>query len=347
MKIVFNYKNIFLSVSLIAITSLIYLKISYKYAIGADDNNSEFVNKIVILGSGTAGLSSGIYAGRAKLNPVLIEGDYPGGQLVKAGVIENWPGISAIAGSQLAQELKMQATEYGTKFISDNVNKVDFSKKPFKIYLNDGTKILANSVIIATGRKPRKLNCPGEDKYLSKGLAVCALCDAPLFKNKKVALIGGNISALREIEILSKYTKDIIIINRDPEIKGPSSWLNRLKENKNIKVMNNTIAKEILGNEKWVTGVKVLDKKTNKEEIIPVQGVFVCIGWNPSSELFEKILELDSKKQIKVFNQTHTSIPGIFAAGDVTNITYHQAPVASSFGYMAGMDAEKYISSIK
>ncbi len=346
MKNIFSFKNFFLFSSLIAISTLIYLKISYKYAI-AENNDNEFVNKIAILGSGTAGLSSAIYAGRAKLSPVLIEGDYPGGQLIKAGIIENWPGISTIAGSQLAQELKMQATDYGTKFINGNASKVDFSKRPFKIYLSDGTRILANSVIIATGRKPRKLNCPGEDTYLSKGLAVCALCDAPIFKNKKVALIGGNISALREIEILTKYTKDIVIINREPEIKGPSSWLNRLKENKHIKIMNNTIAKEIIGNDKWVTGVKIVDKKTNKEEIIPVQGVFVCIGWDPSSDLFEKNLELDSKKQIKVFNQTHTSIPGVFAAGDVTNITYHQAPVASSFGYMAAMDAEKFVSSIK
>lgn len=301
-------------------------------------------HKIVIIGGGSAGLSAAVYAARAKLNPIIIQGEFPGGQLNKASYIENWPGKKTILGPELAKEIKTQATDLGTTILSTSATKVDFTKNPFEIWTNDNQQIFANTVIVATGAKPTKLNCPGEEQYLGKGVAVCATCDAPLFKNKNVVVIGGNYSALREIDILTKYTDKITVINKKTAISGPLSLIHRMNDNPNIKFMNNCIAQEIQGDENWVKGVQIFNKTKNQKETIPAEGVFVSVGWEPSSSIFEGQLALDSKKQIKVNNNTQTSVEGVYAAGDVTNNTYHQAPVASAFGYMAAMDAEKHLT---
>lgn len=318
----------------------IYLRLYIFMTIILSLNCSE-VNNIVIIGSGPAGLSAAIYASRAELNPLVIEGEP--GQLTKASLIENMPGIMPILGVDLVTNMHEQAKELGARFLKNNITKVDFSTKPFKLWTEDNTLVLANSVIIATGTKKSKLLCPGEDKYQNKGVALCAMCDGPLFKDKNIILIGGDYSALREALILSKFTCKLKIINKSPKLRGPNSLLKPVLKNPNIEILNNSRVSEIIGNEEQATGVKIINTKNNKREIIDCDVIFIATNWQPVTDLFKDKLELDPKYRIKVRNTTETSIPGIFAAGDVTNNSYHQVPTASAFGYMAAMDAEKYL----
>ncbi len=297
---------------------------------------------MAIIGGGPAGLCAAIYAGRAKLKPIVIEGESPGGQLMKASNVENWPDFNAVLGIKLASDIREHAQNLGTTFKPYSVVDVNFTKQPFILKLNNGEIIKAKSVIIATGSKQKKLNIPGEQTYLGRGVAVCAACDAPLFEHKRVVLVGGGISSLRELGIIRKYTDKVTIINEFPSLQGPRMLLN-YAESPTIKILNNTQVVEIIGNDQGVTGVNVINKNTKEKSTIPTDGVFIAIGWHAASDLFEGKLELDEKKQIKVHNNTYTSIPGVFAAGDVTNNTYHQLLPAAAFGYMAAMDAEKYV----
>lgn len=251
-------------------------------------------------------------------------------------------------GKDIAKLMVSQAKELGTRFISAQAKNIYKNGKIFEIKLNNGKQLFAQAVIIASGAKHEELGIPGEKEYLGKGVMVCAICDGPLYKNKSVVVIGGDYSALRDIEILAKYTDKITIINKKPELQGSLMLLNPVKENHNIKIMNSCTAQEIIGNDKYVTGVKILNTQTNKNEIIPANGVFISVGWEPASKLVENKAEIDRKKRIKVHDNTQTSVPGLFAAGDVTNSDdYHQAPVSANFGYMAGMDAETYLKQTK
>lgn len=315
----------------------------------ANTNNSNLdlpakgiVSNIAIIGGGPSALSAAIYAARSELKPLVIEGE-EGGQLAKASHIENWPGVPPTLGSDLAKNMRTQASELGAEFLKTNVINVNFSKHPFKLITKNGNSVLANSVIIATGTKPGKLNCPGEEEFQGKGVALCATCDGPLFKDKKIVLIGGDYPALREATILSKFTNDITIITKAEKLRGPNSLLSQVVKNPNIKILNNSQAIEIIGTPQEATGVKIINKKTKKKNIVPAQAIFIATNWIPESEIFRNKLSLDLKGRIKVHHNTATSVMGIFAAGDVTNNSYHQAPVASAFGYMAGMDAERYL----
>lgn len=308
-----------------------------------DTPNDQEVNNMVIIGGGVSGLSAAIYASRAELNPLVIEGK--SSQLTKASLIENMPGVLPILGLDLSTNLHDQAEAHGTRFLKSSVERVDFSTRPFKIWTSNSEEIpvLANSIIVATGTRQGKLNCPGESKYQNKGVALCATCDGPLFKDKSIILIGGDYSALREAIILSKFTNKLKIINKGPKLKGPKSLLNPVLKNPNIEILNNTEAIEITGNEDYVIGVKILSKKDNQEDIIPADVIFIATNWIPETDLFKNYLELDPKKRIKVHNNTETSVPGVFAAGDATTKARHQVPIASAFGYMAGMDSEEYL----
>ncbi len=306
------------------------------------------IYNVAIIGGGAAGLAAAKYLARAKLKPLVIEEDELGGQLNKANIISNWPAVPAMQGREIAELMVKQAKELGTRFIISQVRNLSKKGNLFDLELKDGKHILARSVILASGARPSKLAIPGEQEYLGKGVAICAICDAPLYRNKSVVVIGGDYSALREIEIISKYTNKITIINKNPELEGPLMLLNPINENKNIKVMNNCTAQEILGDGNSVTGVKILNTKINKNEIISAEGIFISVGWKPSSQLVENKIELDRKKRVKIYNNTQTSMSGLFAVGDVANNgDYHQAPVSANFGYIAGMDAETYLRQNK
>lgn len=301
---------------------------------------------LAIIGSGPAGSTAAIHAGRTKIDHIIFEGE-KGGQLAKAGTIENWPGTRTIHGADLAKQISEHAQSFGTKFTEGFIKSVDLKNRPFALHLNDDKVIFADSIIIATGAKPTKLGLPGESKYLGKGVAICADCDAPLYKNKKVIVIGGDYVALREIDKIKKFTKDITVINKKSELSGPLPLLESVNSIPGIKILNNYEAKEILGNDENVTGVRVLNINDNKEEIIEADGIFISVGRDPATDIFENELDLDAKKRIVVKNGTETSVPGVFAAGDVTNTTKHQALPASSQGHEAALDAEKYLRDLK
>ena len=295
---------------------------------------------IVIIGSGPCGLSAAIYAARAKIDHVVIIGHEEGGKLTKASYLENWPGVQSILGGDLANDLKKQAANLGTRFIDDSVTDVDFQQYPFDITLSSGTHIRAKTVIIATGSTQNRLKCKGEDKYLGKGIAICAYCDAPLFEKKKVGVIGGNYAALREIGIIKKYTKDITVINREDSLSGPKMLKNYVTEDPEIKVLNGYDVLEILGDEIKVTKIKIQNKKTRSIKTIPVDGVFISIGAKPNTKIFKGQLKMNEKKQI-VVDGTKTSLKKVHAGGDVTDKSYHQAITAAAEGYACAMNAEK------
>lgn len=309
--------------------------------------NENKVYNVAIIGAGVAGLSAAKYLARVKLSPVVIEGEFIGGQINKENMVTNWPAIKPSPGKEIVDEMHKEATTLGAQFVDAFVKKIDKAGSLFTLELDNGKKVKAKCIIVATGAKPKKLDLPGTDKYLGKGLALCAKCDAPFFKDKKVVVIGGDYTALREISIIDKFTDQITIVTKKDDLEGPLLLVNPVKENPKVKILTGCTAQEILGDEKHVTGVKILNTKTNKTEEIPAYGVFISVGWSPCSEIFENTLALDKKKCIVVNENTKTSVPGIFAAGDVTNNSYHQAPVASGFGYMAALDAENYLKQTK
>lgn len=304
------------------------------------DTSGEEIVPIVIIGSGPCGLSAAIYSGRAKIDHVVITGEEEGGKLTKASFLENWPGVLSVQGGELAADLKKQTEHLGTKFINASVTSVDLKNHPFEINLSNGQKIKARSLIIGTGSKPNKLKCPGEDQYLGRGIAVCAYCDAPFFENKKVVVVGGGHSALKELGIIKKYTKDITLINKEDDLSGPKMLQNYVNDDPSIKVFNNHVVLEIVGDENKVTGIKLKNKKSNKIFTLPTDGVFVAIGSKPNTTLFKEQLKLNNKKQI-VVNNTQTSVQHVYAGGDVTDKSYYQAIMASAEGYACAMNAEK------
>lgn len=300
------------------------------------------VHKIVIIGGGLAAHSAAVSAGNGKLNPVIIEGHEPGGQASKAGKIKNFPGLPSINGGELTSKTRDHAEELGTKIIEAKVTKVDFKQKPFKITTDKAGIVQAHSVVIATGSQPIKLNCPGENKCWGKGVVVCATCDGHLFENKKVVIIGGGYSALRELGNMLKYTNQVTIINPDKEFSAPQFLINKLNSSGVPKLTNHSIVK-ILEEDGQVTGIEIKNKATGKITKLLTDGILVGLGWRPSSDIFKEYLKLNKKSQIVVTNDTETSIPGVFAAGDVTSKSRHQAFMAASHGFAAAMDAEKYL----
>lgn len=300
------------------------------------------VHKIVIIGGGLAAHSAAISAGNGKLNPVIIEGHEPGGQAAKAGTIKNFPGHPSINGGELTSKTQDHAEELGAKIIEAKVTKVDFKQKPFKITTDKAGTVQAHSVIIATGSQPIKLNCPGENKCWGKGVVVCATCDGHLFENKKVVIIGGGYSALRELGNMLKYTNKITVINPDKEFSAPQFLINKLNSSGVPKLTNHSVVKIIEENGQ-VSGIKLKNKATGKTTVLPTEGILVGLGWKPSSDIFKKHLKLNKKNQIAITNDTETSVPGIFAAGDVSSKSRHQAFMAASHGFAAAMDAEKYL----
>lgn len=302
----------------------------------------EPIHKIIIIGGGPAGYAAAVAAANGKIDTLVIEGEQPGGQPTKAGDIKNFPSYKSINGGELVANMRDHAEELGAKMIEVQATKVDFSTQPFKVWTDTNVPLLAHAVIIATGSAPIKLNCPGEDKYWGKGVVVCAKCDGYLFKDKPIVIVGGGYSALREVGNLEPHTRKITIINPDTKLTGPQFLINKV-QTLGVKVLQNYEVKQILGTDSEITGIEVLDKSSGKTSIIPTQGVLVGLGWRPNIDLFKGKLKLNPQNQIVITNDTETSIPGVFAAGDVTSKGRHQLFMAASAGFAAAMDAEKYL----
>ncbi|PIS22819.1 thioredoxin-disulfide reductase [candidate division WWE3 bacterium CG08_land_8_20_14_0_20_40_13] len=304
-------------------------------------SNSQ-TEKLVIIGSGPAGLTSAIYAARANLSPLVVEGNVFGGQLMQTTLVENFPGFpKGIMGPDLMLGMKEQAQNQGTRFISEDVTKVDLSKTPFEILVGEDL-YRAESLIIATGAKARWLPLESAERLRGKGVTACATCDGPFFKSKDVLVVGGGDSAMEEASFLSKFCNKIYIVNILDHLNASKAMQERVLRKEQFEVILNNQVAEILGKEK-VEAVRLKNTKTGEEKEITVQGVFIAIGHFPASEIFKGQLDLDESGRIKVVDNVKTSVPGVFVAGDVADSKYWQAIVAAGFGSMAAIEAERYL----
>lgn len=304
------------------------------------------VEDLIIIGSGPAGLTAAIYASRAKLNPLVLTGKTPGGQLINTTFVENWPGEKSILGADLMLKMQDHATHFGAQLVSEEAIKVDFSTTPFKIWTNKDQELHAKCVIVATGATPKKLGVAGEADYWGKGVTTCAVCDGALYPDKKIIIVGGGDTAMEDASFMTKFTKDITIVQNLDTLSASKPMQDRILNNPDIKVIYNSTVSEIHGSGENVVGVTVTNSKTNDITKLDADGVFIAIGLKPNTDIFKNELDLDDYGYMKLINQTKTNIPGIFAAGDVHDWRYRQAITASGAGCMAALDAEKYISGL-
>ena len=311
--------------------------------------NSKKHSKVLIIGSGPAGYTAAIYTARAMLKPILVHGAEPGGQMTTTTDVQNYPGYSdVIQGPWLMDQMKDQAKAVGTDMIQDHIEKVDLSKKPFEATGDSGQEYTADSIIISTGAQARWLNLPSEQKYRGFGVSGCATCDGFFFKDKEVAVIGGGNAAVEEAIFLTKFATKVKLIHRRNELRAEKMLQKKLKENKKIEIIWDSVLEEVLGNEKpkGVTGIKIKNVKTNKSTQYNVHGLFIAIGHDPATSLFKGQLDMDKEGYlITKPDSTQTNKAGVFAAGDVKDKIFRQAVTAAGMGCMSALEAEKFLTS--
>ena len=306
--------------------------------------------KVIIIGSGPAGLTAAIYAARANLSPLVFEGNQPGGQLTITTEVENFPGFeNGIIGPELMDIMRRQAKRFGSEMVFKYVDRVDFSIKPFKIY-SGKEEFTSDSVIIATGASAKFLGLPSEQEYMGYGVSACATCDGFFFRDQDVIVVGGGDSAMEEATYLTKFARKVIIVHRREQFRASAIMIDRAKKNPKIEFRINEVVEEILGKKengrKFVTGVRLRNVKTNEISELPVNGVFLAIGHKPNTEIFKDFLEMDEAGYIRVkAGTTYTNVEGVFAAGDVTDKVYRQAVTAAGMGCMAALDAGRWLEA--
>lgn len=301
------------------------------------------IHNLIIIGSGPAGLTAAVYASRAFIKPIVIEGDKPGGQLMSTTLIENWPGHKSILGPELMMLKREHAEHFGTSFVPGSVSSVDFSQRPFKITTNKNLQFLTNSVIIATGASPNTLHCKGEKDYWGKGLSTCAVCDGAFYPDKEVIIVGGGDTAMEQALFMSKYTQKITIVHILSKFTASPVMQMRVLEKPFIKVMYSSTVSAIEGDGTAVKRVIITNQETNQVTELPTDVVFLAIGQKPNTAPFHGQLELDKYGYIVLTKGTYTSIPGVFVAGDVADYRYRQAVVSAGSGCMAALDAQSYL----
>jgi len=309
------------------------------------ENVKDNVRKIVIIGSGPAGYTAGIYTSRSNLSPLILAGEQAGGQLMLTSEVDNYPGFpNGILGPELMNLMKAQTERFGAEIVYENLTGVDFSNIPFKIFTRD-SYYKAEAVIIATGASAKWLGLESENRLRGKGVSACATCDGFFFKNKDVAVVGGGDTAIEESLFLTKFVNKITIIHRKDQFRASKIMQKKAFENPKIEFKWNSKIVEILGQNN-TEAVMINNIKTNEEEKLVVQGLFVAIGHQPNTNIFKGHIELDEKGYIIVKNQTQTNVEGVFAAGDVHDHRYRQAITAAGLGCMAALDAEKYLRNV-
>jgi thioredoxin reductase (NADPH) len=303
------------------------------------------MEKVVILGTGPAGLTAAIYLARANMNPLVIEGDQPGGQLTLTTEVENFPGfINGIMGPELMENMRKQAERFGAEFKRGWVTNLDLSKKPFRLQVNGLGEIETQSLILSTGASAKLLNIPGEKENIGRGVSTCATCDGFFFRGKKVIIVGGGDSAMEVANFLTKFASEVIIVHRRNELRASKIMQDRARENSKISWKLNKTPLEVIADENRVTGLKVKNNETNEEEIIETDGIFVAIGHTPNTSFLNGQINTDETGYINVVpGTTETNVPGVFACGDVQDKKYRQAITAAGTGCMAALDAERYL----
>lgn len=303
------------------------------------------VEKLIIIGSGPAGLTAAIYAARGARSPVVVSGREAGGQLVLTTDVDDYPGFpEGIQGPDLMAKMRAQAERFGTRFINENVLSVNLRIKPFEIK-TENSQLRTNLLIIATGASAMWLGLSSEQKLIGKGISSCAVCDGFFFKDKNVAVVGGGDTAMREVAYLAKLCKKVTVVHRRNSLKAQAALQELVKSKNNVEFIWNTTVDGILGQEK-VTGVKLKNTQSNEISTIEVDGVFVAIGHKPNTDFLKGQIELDEKGYVVMHDETKTSIEGVFVAGDMTDYRYRQAVTAAGAGCKAAMDAEEYLENL-
>jgi thioredoxin reductase (NADPH) len=304
--------------------------------------------RVLIIGSGPAGYAAAIYAARAMLNPILIQGIQPGGQLTITTEVENWPGDVSVQGPDLMVRMEQHARAMGAEIVGDHITRLDLSARPFTAQGDSGTTYTADAVILATGAQAKWLGLPSEERFKGFGVSACATCDGFFYRGKEVVVIGGGNTAVEEALFLTNFAAKVTVIHRRDAFRAEKILQDRLFRNPKIAVLWNHTVDEVLGTEapRGVTAVRVRHVGTGETQEIPCAGVFVAIGHAPASELVKDQLELHNGGYVKVEpGSTRTSIPGVFAAGDLTDHIYRQAVTSAGMGCMAALDAERWLAA--
>ena len=305
---------------------------------------SNDVKDVIIIGSGPAGLTAAVYAGRANLKPLMIEGFEAGGQLMQTTDVENYPGfIDGIMGPELMERMRKQAARFDTEFLTENVTSVDFSERPFTVSTADEI-YRTRSVIISTGAKAKMLGVPGEKELLGHGLSTCATCDGFFFKDQELLIVGGGDTAMEEAIFLTKFAAKVTVVHRRDELRASKIMQQRAMDNPKIEFIWDNVITELVGDGK-VTGAKLRNVKTGEESVVEAGGVFVAIGHTPNTSLFTDQLELDGGYIKTAGDTSETTVPGVFAAGDVVDYRYRQAVTAAGMGCEAAIDAERWLEA--
>ena len=301
---------------------------------------------VIIIGSGPAGYTAGVYTARAKRETLIISGVLPGGQLMLTTEVENYPGFeNGIFGPELMSIMRKQTEKMGATIVDDEVVDVDFKHSPFKV-LTPSEEYESDAVIICTGANPRKIGAKGEIEFGGKGVSYCATCDGPFFRNQDIVVSGGGDTAMEEAIFLTKFGKSVHVVHRRDKLRASQVMQDRAFENPKIKFHWNKVIEEITGKEK-VNQVIIKDLKTNEKQPLDAGALFIAIGHEPNTELFKGQVDLDDQGYIVLKDLTKTSVEGVFAAGDVHDHRYRQAITAAGFGCMAGIDVDKYLSELK
>jgi thioredoxin reductase (NADPH) len=305
--------------------------------------------KLVIIGSGPAGYTAAIYAARAMLDPVLIQGVQPGGQLTITTDVENYPGFAdVIQGPWLVEQMQKQAAHVGTQIITDHVNKVDLARRPFRLDCDSGDIYFADTLILATGAQARWLDLPSEQKFRGYGVSACATCDGFFYRGKEVLVIGGGNTAVEEALFLTNFANKVTVVHRRDNFRAERILQERLYQNPKISVLWHTVLQDVIGDENPLKVKAAVLRNVNTDEITerPIDGIFIAIGHSPASELVAGQLEMKHSGYVKTASHsTATSVPGVFAAGDVADDIYRQAVTAAGLGCMAALEAEKFLAA--
>ena len=309
-------------------------------------DNSQKIENTIIIGSGPAGLTAAIYSSRARLEPLMIEGEEAGGQLMITTDVENYPGFDhGVTGPDLIATMRKQAEKFGTRFITKNVTKVDFSSRPFKVWIGQQL-YLSKTVIISTGAKAKLLGLPSEKTYMSRGVSACATCDGAFFRNVEVGVVGGGDTAMEEANFLTRFASKVYIIHRRDSFRASKIMTERSLKNPKISVIWNTEVTDIFGDQKGMNAVQLRNTVNGETHKMNLQGLFIAIGHKPNTELFSGQLDTDDVGYLKTKpGTTQTKIPGVYASGDVQDSYYRQAITAAGTGCMAAIEVERWLEA--
>jgi thioredoxin reductase (NADPH) len=307
------------------------------------------IRKVIVIGGGPAGYTAALYAARADLDPLVVEGVTFGGQLMITSEVENYPGFrDGILGPTLMTEFRAQAERFGAEFLTDNVTRVDFSESPFRVYVGEGEEeeeYLAETVIVATGATARQLGLESEEQFQGRGVTYCAVCDAAFYRGREVVVVGGGDSAMEEALFLTKFADKVTIVHRRDDFRASNIMVDRARANEKIEWITNAVVEEVLGDVK-MTGVRLRDVRTDETWELPADGLFVAIGHDPTTQLFLDQLDHDDAGYLLTKpGTTETNVPGVFAVGDVQDHVYRQAVTAAGSGCMGALDAERYLAA--